>query len=70
MKRYLPMLALAVFLSWPFVGAAADSPDNAVNDLLDGIEKRYAGTGFSALFFQESVMCFRMGIGCLCKVTM
>jgi outer membrane lipoprotein carrier protein len=56
MKRFPRIAIWALILFWPFIGAATDAPDKAIDDLLDGIEKRYAGKGFSARFFQESML--------------
>ncbi len=38
------------------LNAAADADSAALSKILDGIEKRYAGQGFTARFFQESML--------------
>ena len=38
------------------IGAAADTGAPSLSKVMDGIEKRYAGQGFTAKFFQESML--------------
>lgn len=40
----------------PAIPLAAAKEAAGVEQILDGIEKRYAGKGFSAVFFQESIL--------------
>lgn len=57
MWRCFRMMVLtgAMLCAW---GAIADAQSDAtsLDKILKGIEKRYAGTGFSAAFFQESML--------------
>ena len=39
-----------------FINIAADTDNPQLAKILDGIEKRYTGTGFTAKFFQESML--------------
>ena len=39
-----------------YLSASADDHTATLSSILDGIEKRYAGAGFSAKFFQESLL--------------
>lgn len=52
--RSLTLIILIVGLGC--LGAAADDNAPTLSKILDGIEKRYAGPGFSAKFFQESML--------------
>jgi outer membrane lipoprotein carrier protein len=57
MGRYYRMIGLIVLILLVEVGSAGAGPDAAgLNKILKGIENRYAGTGFSAVFFQESML--------------
>jgi outer membrane lipoprotein carrier protein len=58
MGAYFRKLSLAVLiLCMGGVGlGAAAGDDAALSTILDGLEKRYAGQGFSAKFFQESML--------------
>ena len=54
--RYIPgLLALALWAAAGWAGTS-DKPSATVAQILAGIEKRYAGKGFSADFFQESML--------------
>jgi outer membrane lipoprotein carrier protein len=52
--RFSVLVFLALCLGWQ--PAAADKDAALIKKIIDGIEKRYAGTGFSAKFFQESML--------------
>jgi outer membrane lipoprotein carrier protein len=52
--RISVLVFLALCLGWQPV--AADKDAALIKKILDGIENRYAGTGFSAKFFQESML--------------
>jgi outer membrane lipoprotein carrier protein len=59
MWSYLRKPSLAILILFiGVVGLGAATGDNASNlsKILDGLEKRYAGPGFSAKFFQESML--------------
>jgi outer membrane lipoprotein carrier protein len=59
MWSYFRKLSLAMLiLCMGSVGLGAAAGDNAatLSKVLDGLEKRYAGAGFSAKFFQESML--------------
>jgi len=53
LKRLLVFTLMAAF-TWVVPAAAQNSPN--LDNILAGIEKRYAGKGFSATFFQESIL--------------
>jgi outer membrane lipoprotein carrier protein len=56
-KSVLGWLCIALLVMGTAAAAAtADTSDQALDKILDGIEKRYAGPGFSAHFFQESTL--------------
>jgi outer membrane lipoprotein carrier protein len=50
----LAILAALCLMLTPVAVPGADDP--AVDDILDGVEARYQGPGFSARFFQESTL--------------
>ena len=57
MRSFIRVSCLAALIL--FIGgfsAAADDTPAALAKVLDGVEKRYAGPGFSAKFFQESLL--------------
>ncbi|MEJ2661987.1 MAG: outer membrane lipoprotein carrier protein LolA [Desulfobacteraceae bacterium] len=59
MWSYFRKLSLVVLVLWMGgVGLGTAGGDNtaALSKILDGLEKRYAGPGFSAKFFQESML--------------
>jgi hypothetical protein len=57
MRHYRSVLCLMVWiLVAGVVSAAADARPVDLETILKGIETRYAGKGFSAAFFQESML--------------
>jgi outer membrane lipoprotein carrier protein len=59
MWSYLRKLSLAMLvlcIGGVSLGAAAGDNAATLSKILDGLEKRYAGPGFSAKFFQESML--------------
>jgi outer membrane lipoprotein carrier protein len=50
------LAALLSLGALPLVASSADAGSPALDQILKGIEKRYAGKGFSASFFQESML--------------
>jgi outer membrane lipoprotein carrier protein len=52
--RISGLILLALFFSWQSAVAADDAA--LIQKILGGIEKRYAGKGFRAKFFQESML--------------
>jgi outer membrane lipoprotein carrier protein len=59
MGSYIRKLSLAVlilFIGSVGLGAAGSDNTAALSKILDGLEKRYASSGFSAKFFQESML--------------
>ncbi len=57
MKKYLYRLVIVLALAAgvaPAAWAATQAPQ--LDKIIDGIEKRYAGNGFAARFFQESML--------------
>jgi outer membrane lipoprotein carrier protein len=53
--RKLSLAMLVLCIGGAGLGVAAGD-DTALSKILDGLEKRYAGPGFSAKFFQESML--------------
>jgi outer membrane lipoprotein carrier protein len=51
--RWAAMVWVTILAVAGFAGAAADP---SVDQLLEGIERRYSGSGFTARFFQESTL--------------
>jgi outer membrane lipoprotein carrier protein len=49
-------MMLAMALGTGVLSASADTSDAGLEKILKGIEARYAGNGFSAVFFQESML--------------
>ena len=49
-------VALMLLCGLPGAATPADSGSAKVEHILKGVEQRYAGTGFSASFFQESML--------------
>ena len=57
MGRYNRLLCMILLLLFGWGSVAAAEPDAAgLDKILKGIENRYAGKGFSAVFFQESLL--------------
>jgi outer membrane lipoprotein carrier protein len=59
MRKHLIGLAVIAFITgviWAAAGSGAHAADAAIDTILTGMEKRYAGNGFSANFFQESML--------------
>lgn len=57
MKHTMRITILVIIaLCWIGPAIAAEKETSAIDNILDGIEKRYAGKGFSAQFFQESFL--------------
>lgn len=58
MFKSIWMLGLMGLALWTGMAAADDTGDKAaqLEQILDGIEQRYAGKGFAASFFQESIL--------------
>jgi outer membrane lipoprotein carrier protein len=56
MKYLLIGLGLIGALLTAATAPASDKPGPGLDKILDGIEQRYAGKGFSAKFFQESML--------------
>lgn len=58
MKKWLYIPGLLVLVLWAAASWAGtdQNPSPTVAQILTGIEKRYAGKGFSADFFQESML--------------
>ncbi len=57
MWPYLRNLCLTILmLSIGCLGATADDSAETLSKILDGVEKKYSGPGFSARFFQESLL--------------
>ncbi|MGD8835437.1 MAG: outer membrane lipoprotein carrier protein LolA [Desulfobacteraceae bacterium] len=50
------LMMLAMALGTGVLSASADTSDAGLEKILKGIEARYAGNGFSAVFFQESML--------------
>lgn len=57
MRPFFHIISLAA-LVWGLycIDTVADASDPQLATILDGIEKRYTGTGFTAKFFQESML--------------
>lgn len=55
-SRLIILAALLSLGALPLVASSADAGSPALDQILKGIEKRYAGKGFSASFFQESML--------------
>ena len=56
-KSFITLLIVIAGLGWmPTSAPAADKSAPALNQILQGIEQRYAGKGFTATFFQESIL--------------
>lgn len=54
--RKLSLVVLVLCVGGVGLGAAAGDNAATLSKILDGLEKRYAGPGFSAKFFQESML--------------
>lgn len=54
--RKLSLVMLVLCMGGVGLGAAAGDNTATLSKILDGLEKRYAGPGFSAKFFQESML--------------
>ncbi len=52
--RIIGLMMFVLCIGWQSI--AADSKAATMEQVLDGIEKRYAGKGFTANFFQESML--------------
>ena len=52
--RIFSLTAIIFFIGCLAAAAATDA--GLLGKILDGVEKRYAGPGFSAKFFQESML--------------
>lgn len=50
------IILVMIALCWIEPAVAAEKHPGAIEKILDGIEQRYAGKGFSAKFFQESFL--------------
>ena len=55
-SRLIILAALLSLGALPLVASPADAGSPSLDQILKGIEKRYAGKGFSASFFQESML--------------
>ena len=54
--RKLSLTVLILCIGGVGLGVAGNDNTAALSKILDGLEKRYAGPGFSAKFFQESLL--------------
>jgi outer membrane lipoprotein carrier protein len=54
--RNISLAMLILFIGGAVPGTAAGDNTATLSKILDGLEKRYAGPGFSAKFFQESML--------------